>query len=44
MDDLRVPESQVLGEVGEGFAPMQMRLTVRRLKWAPDALVWRNAL
>ena len=32
MDDLRVPESQVLGEVGEGFAPMQMRLTVRRLE------------
>lgn len=32
MDDLRLPESQVLGEVGAGFAPMQMRLTVRRLE------------
>ena len=32
MDDLRLPESQVLGEVGQGFAPMQMRLTVRRLE------------
>ncbi len=32
MDDMRLPQSQVLGEVGEGFAPMQMRLTVRRLE------------
>ena len=32
MDDLRLPESQVLGEVGQGFAPMQKRLTVRRLE------------
>ena len=32
MDDLRLKDSQVLGEVGEGFAPMQMRLTVRRLE------------
>ena len=31
-DDCRVPESQVLGQVGEGFAPMQLRLTVRRLQ------------
>ena len=32
IDDLRLPESQVLGEVGQGFAPMQKRLTVRRLE------------
>lgn len=32
MDDLRLPDSQVLGEVGAGFAPMQKRLTVRRLE------------
>jgi acyl-CoA dehydrogenase len=32
MDDLRLKDSQILGEVGEGFAPMQMRLTVRRLE------------
>lgn len=32
MDDLRLPHSQVLGAIGEGFAPMQKRLTVRRLE------------
>ena len=32
MDDLRLPDSQVLGAVGQGFAPMQKRLTVRRLE------------
>jgi len=32
MDDLRLKDSQVLGEVGQGFAPMQKRLTVRRLE------------
>ena len=32
MEDMRLPQTQVLGEVGEGFAPMQMRLTVRRLE------------
>jgi len=32
INDLRLPESQVLGEVGQGFAPMQKRLTVRRLE------------
>lgn len=31
-DDCRVPERQVLGEIGAGFAPMQLRLTVRRLQ------------
>lgn len=27
-----MPESQVLGRLGQGFAPMQLRLTVRRLQ------------
>lgn len=31
-DGCRVPDRQVLGEVGGGFAPMQLRLTVRRLE------------
>jgi len=31
-EDLTVPDSQVLGQVGQGFAPMQLRLTVRRLE------------
>lgn len=31
-DDVRLPDSAVLGEVGQGFAPMQGRLTVRRLE------------
>ncbi len=32
LDDVRLKDSQVLGEVGQGFAPMQKRLTVRRLE------------
>ena len=31
-EDLTLPDSQVLGQVGQGFAPMQLRLTVRRLE------------
>jgi len=31
-EDMTLPESQVLGPVGQGFAPMQLRLTVRRLE------------
>jgi acyl-CoA dehydrogenase len=31
-DDCRIPAGQLLGEVGKGFAPMQLRLTVRRLQ------------
>ncbi len=31
-EDCRIPESQILGRIGEGFAPMQLRLTVRRLQ------------
>jgi acyl-CoA dehydrogenase len=32
LEDLRLKDTQVLGEVGQGFAPMQKRLTVRRLE------------
>ncbi len=31
-EDCRVPARQVLGKLGQGFAPMQLRLTVRRLQ------------
>ena len=31
-EDMRVPDAQRLGREGEGFAPMQLRLTVRRLQ------------
>ena len=31
-EDCRVPDTQVLGRIGAGFAPMQLRLTVRRLQ------------
>jgi alkylation response protein AidB-like acyl-CoA dehydrogenase len=32
LDGCRVADSQVLGEIGHGFGPMQHRLTVRRLE------------
>lgn len=38
LDDVEVPDDQVLGEVGNGFAPMQNRLGVRRLEIACRAL------
>jgi acyl-CoA dehydrogenase len=31
-ENCRVPACQVLGKLGQGFAPMQLRLTVRRLQ------------
>lgn len=31
-EDMRLPDAQRLGREGEGFAPMQLRLTVRRLQ------------
>lgn len=31
-EDCRIPRTALLGEVGQGFAPMQLRLTVRRLQ------------
>jgi len=36
-DNMRLPAAAILGEVGQGFAPMQLRLNVRRLQigaWA----------
>jgi acyl-CoA dehydrogenase len=32
LENVRLKDSQVLGAVGQGFAPMQKRLTVRRLE------------
>jgi acyl-CoA dehydrogenase len=29
---MRLPAHAILGEVGQGFAPMQLRLNVRRLQ------------
>jgi acyl-CoA dehydrogenase len=31
-ENCRVPAEQVLGRIGDGFAPMQLRLTIRRLQ------------
>jgi acyl-CoA dehydrogenase len=31
-DNCRLPAEQMLGRIGQGFAPMQLRLTVRRLQ------------
>ena len=31
-EDCRVPARQVLGEVGRGYAPMQLRLNIRRIE------------
>ena len=36
-DNMRLPANAILGEVGQGFAPMQLRLNVRSLQigaWA----------
>ncbi len=33
-EDCRVPARQVLGQVGQGYAPMQLRLNVRRIEMA----------
>ncbi len=36
-EDMRLPANTILGEIGQGFAPMQLRLNVRRLQigaWA----------
>jgi acyl-CoA dehydrogenase len=34
LDECRVPESQLLGAEGRGFAPMQLRLSTRRVQMA----------
>ena len=31
-EDCRVPDAQVLGKIGQGYVPMQLRLNVRRLQ------------
>ena len=31
-EDCRIPSRQVLGELGKGYAPMQLRLNIRRLQ------------
>jgi len=38
LDDVRLKDSQVLGAVGQGFAPMQKRLTVRRLEMGASCI------
>ncbi|WP_119422673.1 acyl-CoA dehydrogenase family protein [Desertibaculum subflavum] len=38
LEDCRVPASQLLGEPGQGFAHMQLRLTRRRLLMGPMCL------
>jgi alkylation response protein AidB-like acyl-CoA dehydrogenase len=44
-DDMRLPADAILGEVGQGFAPMQLRLNVRRLQIGAWAIgVSRRAL
>ena len=37
-DNCRIPEAQILGKVGEGFTPMQLRLNVRRLQMGATAI------
>ena len=37
-DNVEVPDDQVLGEIGKGFAPMQNRLGVRRMEIACRAM------
>ena len=34
IDNCRIPAENLLGELGKGFAPMQLRLSVRRLQMA----------
>ncbi len=34
LEDCRVPASKLLGKLGQGFAPMQLRLSTRRLQMA----------
>jgi len=38
LEDCRVPAVQVLGEIGKGFGPMQLRLTTRRLLMGPTCI------
>ena len=43
LEDCRVPESKLLGREGKGFAPMQLRLSTRRLQMAAGPSAWRSA-
>ncbi|MBX6373296.1 MAG: acyl-CoA dehydrogenase [Acetobacteraceae bacterium] len=44
-ENCRVPESRVLGELGKGYAPMQLRLNVRRLQMGARCIgIARRAL
>lgn len=44
-EDCRIPGTQLLGQLGQGFAPMQLRLTVRRLQMGAWCLgIARRAL
>jgi acyl-CoA dehydrogenase len=37
-DNCRIPKSALLGEIGKGYAPMQLRLNIRRIEMAAVAL------
>lgn len=39
-DDMRLSQAQVLGEVGHGYAPMQHRLTSRRLEMGGTCIAY----
>lgn len=44
-DNCRIPEDAVLGQIGNGYAPMQLRLLTRRLEMGSTALgIARRAL
>jgi alkylation response protein AidB-like acyl-CoA dehydrogenase len=44
-EDCRIPEGAVLGEVGKGYAPMQLRLRTRRLEMGSTCIgITRRAL
>jgi acyl-CoA dehydrogenase len=38
LDNVRLKDEQVLGTIGQGFAPMQKRLTVRRLEMGASCI------
>jgi len=45
VEDCRIPKESVLGEVGKGYAPMQLRLRTRRLEMGSTCIgITRRAL
>lgn len=38
LENCRIPSSQVLGEVGKGFGPMQLRLITRRIEMVANCI------